>query len=72
MHEIRDEKRKSTNLFCVREGDDLCKTKVLASGGDCCEDLLAEYLVAFIFGKIKLWTIISRCIFVRSNGETYG
>jgi hypothetical protein len=65
-------REKSTILFCVREGGDLCETKVLASGGDCGEDLLAEYLVAFIFGKIKLWTIISRCIFVRSNGETYG
>jgi hypothetical protein len=32
----------------------LCETEVLASGGDGCEDLLAEYLVALVFGKVKL------------------
>ncbi len=52
MHDIRDVKRKVQFCWC-REGG-LCKTKVLASGGDGCEDLLTEYLVAFVFGKIKL------------------
>jgi len=31
----------------------LCETEVLASGGDGGEDLLAEGLVALVFGKIK-------------------
>jgi hypothetical protein len=51
MHDIRDVKGKVQ--FWCREGG-LCKTKVLASGGDGREDLLTEYLVAFVFGKIKL------------------
>ena len=49
MHEI-DMKKMCSNL---RESE------VLASGGDGCEDLLAEGLVAFILGKIKLWTTVS-------------
>jgi hypothetical protein len=32
---------------------DLCETEILASGGDGSEDLLAEDLVALVFGKIK-------------------
>jgi len=49
---IRD-KRKCANLDCEEE-EDLCETEVLASGGDGGEDLLAEDLVALVFGKIKL------------------
>jgi hypothetical protein len=41
-------------------GGHLCETEVLASGGDGCEDLLAEDLVIFILGKIQLWTTVSR------------
>jgi hypothetical protein len=38
---------------CINFGLGLCETKVFASGGDGCEDLLTEDLVALIFGKIK-------------------
>lgn len=33
---------------------DLCETKVLASGGNCGEDMLTECFVALVLGKIKL------------------
>jgi hypothetical protein len=52
MHDVRDVKRKVQFCWCGEGG--LCKTKVLASSGDGCEDLLTEHLVAFVFGKIKL------------------
>jgi hypothetical protein len=41
-------------LLVTDGGRYLCETEVLASGGDGCEDLLAEDLVAFILGKIQL------------------
>jgi hypothetical protein len=42
------------NAPILIEGEeDLCEAEVLASGGDGGEDLLAEDLVALVFGKIK-------------------
>ena len=54
-------KERNANLLRVRWVA-LSETKVLASGSDCCEDLLAEGLVAFVFGKIELYILISCCI----------
>jgi hypothetical protein len=62
MHEI-DMKKMCSNL---------CKSEVLASGGDGCEDLLAECLVTLIFGKIKLYSIVSPKIDELEGDSTYG
>jgi len=61
MHDIVMKREKQYNFVgvCV-ESMLLCETEVLASGGDGCENLLTEYLVALVFGKIKLWNSISR------------
>jgi hypothetical protein len=53
MHDIRKKIEKVENVS-ISEGH-LCETKVFASGGDGCEDLLTEDLVALIFGKIKFY-----------------
>ena len=59
MHDVVMKRENSTILVYV-ESMRLCETEVLASGGDGCEDLLTEYLVALVFGKVKLWDSISR------------
>lgn len=50
-------------------GGDLCETKVLASGRDGGEDLLAEDLVRLVLGKIKLYIIISGCAMQTIKGD---
>lgn len=48
-------------VICIKEEGiaGLCETKVLASGGDGSEDLLSECVIAFIFGKIKFYSILA-------------
>lgn len=36
-----------------REREDLCETKVLASGSDGLEDARAQHVVALVFGEIE-------------------
>ena len=62
MHEI-DMKKMFSNL---RESE------VLASGGDGCEDLLSEGLVALIFGKVKFYSNVTPKIHELDGGLTYG
>jgi len=48
VHDIVKGSKRNTQLC-------LCETKVLASSRDGSKDLLTEYLVAFVFGKVEFY-----------------